>query len=155
MFKDFDEAQKKLWPDTCPACGYQAYIGMNEVKCVTVGSCRNFDQKESDRWVALRDELETTEPMLKIPNLNEYREYQGIWVATSSRDWHDVVEQDQPIHDNGKGEWTYQLAPNDAAACYIGDQHLSSNGITYAIVSIDRTTDQITIAWDHRVQNRP
>jgi hypothetical protein len=158
MFKDFDEAQAQLWPDPCPACGYMAYIGMNEVKCVTVGSCKNFDQKESDRWVALRDELEVTEPRLSLPDLAEYvvqNAATGIaWPATPF-DWHDHIESVNPIHDNGKGEWTYQLPANEAGACYIGDQHLSSNGITYAIVGVDRATDQITIAWDTRVQNRP
>jgi len=139
MFKNLEDAEAQLWNSKCPECGYMATVGLYSVKCIVVGSCQNFDQRESDRWVSLRDEL--VMPMLKFPNLDG--------------DWHDVVENDTPIADNGKGEWTYQLPRGESWQCYIGDQHTSSNGITYCVVGIDRTVDQITIAWDKRVQTSP
>jgi len=157
MFKDFDDAQAQLWPHSCPACGYAAFIGMNQVKCVTVGSCMNFDQKESDRWVSIRDELEPTEPLLSLPGLDEANLFihANPQNTVMAKDWHQVVERDAPIHDNGKGEWTYQLPAGSNGRCNVGMRHHSSNGIDYCIVSMDRFADTITIAWDKRVQQGP
>jgi len=158
MTETFEEREKSLWPDTCPQCGYMAYIGMNSVQCIVVGSCRNFDQKESDRWVALKDELDP--PMLKMPDIDEIttgsQVQQLMWPTQTPFDWHYHVETQPFVHDNGKGEWTYQLPAGEAKKCYIGDQHVSVvNGITYCICKIDRITDQITICWDKRVHNTP
>lgn len=67
----FDEEVQRWWPDTCPACGCGAYIGMNEVRCFTLESCMNFDANELQRWEDLRDEMDDTQPNLSLPTLDE------------------------------------------------------------------------------------
>lgn len=73
-----------LWPDKCPECGSEAYIGASEVRCVAHPKvCRNGWLPDHEKFLAhLQAEVDTTleevnkaidatpQPMLKFMNLD-------------------------------------------------------------------------------------
>jgi hypothetical protein len=153
---------KERWPDRCPECGCVAYLGLNQYSCVNT-YCRHGSEKESNDYHELLDADEKKHPgnQLKLPDIDELTAkgafttgasiVNHFYPTPSVFDWRQHVENSQPIHDNGRGEWTYQLPVNESGACCIGDQLVSSNGITYCICKMDRFSDQITLCWDKRV----
>lgn len=149
-YETFEEAQKALWPDTCPSCGYKAYIGMNEVKCITVQSCRNFDAKECQRWVDLRDEFDQTDPgyLLVNPTLDQIEFASASTVRVSKPavfDWRQHVLSTVPINPLDANNWEYQLPPGESKQVYIGDSVVDAYGRTFRVANVDRTRDTIII----------
>jgi hypothetical protein len=152
--KTFDEMEKELWPQTCPSCGYKAYIGANEVKCITVQSCRNFDEKECQRWVDLRDELEPVECWVD-------EQHRQLWIddtpltftggggmVASTFDWRDYVLNTTPLNPTAQNRWEYQLPAGESKHVYIGDSLTDPYGRVFRVSKMDRTTDKITIiSW--------
>ncbi len=51
-YEELEEQIKQLWPDKCPECGSPAYIGMNNVQCVSK-SCRNGSEEEFEKYAKL------------------------------------------------------------------------------------------------------
>lgn len=142
---------KERWPDRCPECGCVAWIGLYSVKCVNK-TCMHGSVAEHAAYHELIDTDEVKFPgnQLDVERAIANMPVPTFWGKTLN-DWHYCLDNDAPIADNGKGAWTYQLPKGESQNCYIGDQHRSQNGLTYAIFSIDRTVDQITIEMDPRV----
>lgn len=155
MFKSIDEAEKALWPDKCPECGCMAYTGMNEIRCIGVGSCRHYDAKESARWVSLSDELmgtEDTQPQLKLPELSDVQRLQNLahapgaaGAAKPAFDWRDYVMNTQPKNPNDLTDWVYSLPAGESKQVMIGDHLQDIYGRDFRVKAIDRTVDKIVI----------
>lgn len=152
----FELAQAELWPDRCPECGYMAYIGMNEVRCIVVGSCKNYDAKESQRWVNLRDELVpevSLTDMLINPTLDELNAKVDAainampvpYYIPTKFDWRDHVLNTSPLNPQGPPPWVYQLPANEAGGVNLNDTLKDVYGRDYRVVSIDRPNDQISV----------
>ena len=155
--EECEKCIKELWPDICPECGCVCWIGLMQVSCVNT-HCRHGSDKESNKYHDLLAKDEEKHPRLSLPSLSDLYAGKGVWRSharsykVNPYDWHDHIETTPCIHDNGQGEWTYQLPPGAARHCMIGDQHVSTaNKITYCICKMDRVLDTITICWDNRV----
>lgn len=152
MRADSEEREiKERWPDKCPECGCAAWLGLNQYACVN-RDCRHGSQREHDAY----HELLADDNKLSLPDLDEMRRQLDTVMpifSWSPRDWHYCLENDQPIKDNGQGEWWYQLPHGEAQKVNLHDLHVSSvNGITYEVCSVDPFTDVISIRW---AKNQP
>jgi hypothetical protein len=149
--KTFDEREKELWPDSCPECGCAAYIGMNEVKCFRASGCRNFDAKELDRWVELKDELEPVERWVDEQNRQLWIDATpltftgGGGLVASTFDWRDYVLNTIPLNPTAQNGWEYQLPAGESKHVNVGDGITDPYGRTFRVATTDRTTDKIII----------